>query len=440
MDTSLPSFTWNFSFNASGNQMVTNLNYGELIIMLLMDLVAVAGNMAVIGVIIKTPSLRKFVLVFHLCVVDLLAALTLMPLAMMSGTRGSHLYEGQGLGQMTCRAYLFLSVCLTSTSILSISAINIERYYYVVHPMRYQVKMTMGLVSWVLAGVWIKAVLTSLIPALGWNPTVSGQCSLQGGGSSIFQAGFLLFYSSFYFLLPLTIIIVVYCSMFKVARVAALHQGPLPTWMDSSPQHRRSESLSSQSTMVTGSGVTRATPQQRGSAGVSGSGGKAAAVLAAVGGQFLLCWLPYFGFHLYAALCSPPPQPGSQLEWAVTWMGFLCFASNPIFYGCLNRQIRKELGRWVGCVFKRGGSGEDELRLPSREGSIEENFLQFLQGTGCPPDTQATVHIAPKGEHPTIDFRIPGQIVEETSEFLEQPWNLTAVGKDYISTSPPTKS
>ncbi|XP_068121637.1 G-protein coupled receptor 61 [Hyperolius riggenbachi] len=439
MDTSFPSLTWNFSFNASGSHIAMNPQYGALFIMLLLNIVAVAGNVAVMGVILKTPSLRKFVLVFHLCVVDLLAALTLMPLAMLSGSGGIFLYEGQGLGQMACRAYLFLSVCLTSTSILSISAINIERYYYVVHPMRYQVKMTMGLVSWVLAVVWVKAVLTSLIPVLGWKPSVAGHCSLQGGSNNVFRAGFLLFYSSFYFLLPLTIIIVVYCSMFKVARVAALHQGPHPTWMDTSPQRRQSESISSRSTMVLGTGVVRGTPQQRMSAGGSGSGGKAAAVLAAVGGQFLLCWLPYFGFHLYAALCSPPPPPGSRLEWAVTWIGFLCFASNPIFYGCLNRQIREELGKCIGCFFKRGGSGEDELRLPSREGSIEENFLQFLQGTGCPPHTQATVHITPKGEHPAVDFRIPGQIAEETSEFLEQPWDLKTVGKDYTNTGPSPK-
>ncbi|XP_071993484.1 G-protein coupled receptor 61 [Engystomops pustulosus] len=440
MDTSLPSLTWNSSLNASGSSITSNSHYGALFIMLLMDLLAVAGNVAVMGVIMKTPSLRKFVLVFHLCVVDLLAALTLMPLAILSGSGGTSLYEIQGLGQMACRAYLFLSVCLTSTGILSISAINIERYYYVVHPMRYQVKMTMGLVSWVLAGVWIKAVLTSLIPVLGWSPPLPGHCSLQGGGNSVFRAGFLLFYSSFYFLLPLTIIIIVYCSMFKVARVAALHQGPLPTWMDTSPQRRRSESLSSRSTMVTGSGATRETPQQRVTGGGSGSGGKAAAVLAAVGGQFLLCWLPYFGFLLYAALCSPPPPPGSRLEWIVTWMGFFCFASNPIFYGCLNRQIREELARWVGCFFKHGGAGEDELRLPSREGSIEENFLQFLQGTGCPPDTRAIVHITPKRDQPAVDFRIPGQIAEETHEFLEQPWDVTAMGKDYTNTGPSPKT
>ena len=96
--------------------------------MLLMDLLAVLGNTAVMAVIVRTPQLRKLAFVFHLCVVDLLAALVLMPLGMLSGRAP--------LSEAFCRSYLGLSVCLVAASILSISAINVERYYYVVHPMR----------------------------------------------------------------------------------------------------------------------------------------------------------------------------------------------------------------------------------------------------------------------------------------------------------------
>ncbi|XP_051849095.1 G-protein coupled receptor 61 isoform X3 [Sminthopsis crassicaudata] len=106
-----------------------------LFFMLLLDLTAVAGNAAVMTVIAKTPALRKFVFVFHLCLVDLLAALTLMPLAMLSS---SALFDHALFGETACRLYLFLSVCFVSLAILSVSAINVERYYYVVHPMRYE--------------------------------------------------------------------------------------------------------------------------------------------------------------------------------------------------------------------------------------------------------------------------------------------------------------
>ncbi|XP_074833781.1 G-protein coupled receptor 61 [Carettochelys insculpta] len=402
-----------------------------LFFMLLIDLTAIVGNVAVMTVIIKTPALRKFVFVFHLCLVDLLAALTLMPLAMLSS---SAFFNSTIFGEAVCRVYLFLSVCFICLCVLSISAINVERYYYVVHPMRYEVKMTVGLVVCVLVGVWIKAVVMSVIPVLGWlspdrmgtAPAYSSRsCSLQWSKSSYCKV-FVVSFAVCYFLLPVLIILVVYCSMFKVARVAALHHGPLPTWMDTPRQ--RSESLSSRSTMVTSSGGPRTTPQR------TFGGGKAAIVLLAVGGQFLFCWLPYFSFQIYSALSSQP-FPGRQVESVVTWIGYFCFTSNPFFYGCLNRQIRRELSRHLSCFFKQ--PPEEDLRLPSREGSIEENFLQFLQGTGCNTENRNVLaQPSPKREPPGVDFRIPGQIAEETSEFLDQH---ILVSDSYIRAAPTPK-
>ncbi|KAM6977498.1 G-protein coupled receptor 61 [Aplochiton taeniatus] len=390
--------------------------------MLLMDILAVVGNVAVMVVITKTPQLRKFAFVFHLCLVDLLAALVLMPLGMLS----DHLLMDETL----CHSYLCLSVCLVSAAILSISAINVERYYYIVYPMRHQVKMTMGVVVTVLVGIWIKAVVMSVFPLLGWllqgGPSVlgSGQkcCSLHWTGGGNTRLLFMVFFTFIYFLCPVLIILVVYCNMFKVARVAAMQHGPVPTWMDTPLQ--RSESLSSHSTMVASlSGATaRSTPKR------TFSGGKAAVVLVALGGQFLCCWLPYFSFHLYSALVSASPASMGQLEDVVTWIGYFCFTSNPFFYGCLNRQIREELGRHLVCLFKRAGPGGGG-QLASREASIEENFMQFLQGTGSnlEPHNRASLKEAElDGPHAPVvqvnmpaDFHIPGQILDETSDFIE---------------------
>lgn len=399
--------------------------------MLIMDVLAVVGNLAVIIVISKTPQLHKFAFVFHLCLVDLLAALVLMPLGMLS--------DQIVVDEALCRSYLCLSVCLVSAAILTICAINVERYYYIVHPMRHEVKMTVGVVVMVVVGIWIKAVVMSVLPLLGWllqgnqhlgTPSVLLQdqrhCSLHWTGGRTMQLLFMVFFTFIYFLCPMLIILVVYCNMFKVARVAAMQHGPLPTWMDTPRQ--RTESNSSHSTMAAslgGSGA-RNTPQR------TFSGGKAAVVLVAVGGQFLCCWLPYFSFHLYSAVVSTSPGVLSQLENVVTWIGYFCFTSNPFFYGCLNRQIREELGRHLARFFKRAGSSEVE-QLPSREASIEENFMQFLQGTGCnlepcnsyrrasqeEPETESIQESAVQ-RNMAADFHNPGQILEETSEVKQR--------------------
>ncbi|XP_056217818.1 LOW QUALITY PROTEIN: G-protein coupled receptor 61 [Falco biarmicus] len=383
-----------------------------LFFMLLIDLTAIVGNAAVMTVIVKTPALRKFVFVFHLCLVEFLAALTLLPLEMLSGSAvfDSPVFRRGHVPCLPCSsASASISMC-----ILSISTINVERYYYVVHPMRYEVRMTVGLVACVLVGVWLKAVATSLVPVLGWlspdrpaSPLAAG-CSLQWSRGPYCKF-FVVFFAAFYFLLPLIIIVVVYCSMFKVARGGPpCNHGPLPTWMET--PRRRSESLSSRSTMVTHLGSPRTTPQR------TFGGGKAAAILLAVGGQFLFCWLPYFSFHLYTAL-SAQPLVGPAAETVVTWLGYFCFTSNPFFYGCLNRQIRGELGRLLTCFFKQ--PPEEDLRLPSREGSIEENFLQFLQGTGCPAEPRPRTP-QPQADQAPVDFRIPGQIDEDAMEGTER--------------------
>uniref|UniRef100_A0A8C6WPT5 G protein-coupled receptor 61 n=1 Tax=Neogobius melanostomus TaxID=47308 RepID=A0A8C6WPT5_9GOBI len=391
--------------------------------MIVMEILAVVGNLAVMVVISRTPQLRKFAFVFHLCLVDLVAALVVMPLGMLS--------DRVAVNETLCRSYLCLSVCLISAAILTICAINVERYYYIVHPMRHEVKMTVGVVVLVLVGIWVKAVVMSVLPLLGWllqgrqeqgvpMDLVPGQrhCSLHWTGGWLTRLLFMGFFSFIYFLCPVLVILVVYCNMFKVARVAAMHHGTLPTWPESSRQ--RFESLSSHSTMgasLSGTGA-RTTPQRM------FGGGKAAVVLVAVGGQFVCCWLPYFSFHLYSATMSVSPFSLAQLEDVVTWIGYFCFTSNPFFYGCLNRQIREELGRHLACLFKRAGRGEAE-QLPSREASIEENFLQFLQGTGCslePCNSHSRASPEPGTEGPAepLDFTVPGQILDETSEFIQQ--------------------
>ncbi|KAJ7332886.1 hypothetical protein JRQ81_015066 [Phrynocephalus forsythii] len=202
LQTSQSSVLFNSSLDTKPRD-VTSESVG-LFFMLLIDLTAIVGNVAIMTVIIKTPALRKFVFVFHLCLVDLLAAVTLMPLAMLSS---SAFFDGTIFGDAICRTYLFLSVCFITMCILSVSAINVERYYYVVHPMRYEVKMTIGLVVCVLVGVWIKAVVMSIIPILGWlsqdhvsSPPLYHEqsCTLQWSRSAYckFFMVFLLFSTS----------------------------------------------------------------------------------------------------------------------------------------------------------------------------------------------------------------------------------------------------
>ncbi|XP_078717209.1 G-protein coupled receptor 61-like isoform X4 [Lampetra fluviatilis] len=419
----------------------------------LLNAAALLGNLALLVVLLRAPPLRKFIFVLHLCVVDLLSATVLMPMAIASSRPVSLALGGPpvGEGDVFCKAHVFLNVCLISASILSVSAISVERYYYIVHPMRYEGRVGAGLAVSVLAFIWVESGLASVVPLLGWRATpdapwpVNGTAAAPAARCSLYWSDgeyknvFVVVFSVFCFVVPGLIVTVVYCSVFKVARIAALQQGPLPSWTNGARQ--RSVSLNSQTTIVSDAAGNAGSasgggggPPARISPERAFGGGKAAVTLAILVGQFVVCWLPHFAYHLHAATSGRRGDTESA-ETLVTWLAYSSFSINPFFYGWLNRQIREELKKLARCRCA-GPWPRDEPPGPSSHGSVEENFFQFLQRTGCPvvvgggPEPpvafatstpkRALDHIAALG------FRIPGQIPEESSEYNEHMFSNSA--------------
>ncbi|XP_010879381.1 probable G-protein coupled receptor [Esox lucius] len=383
-----------------------------MLFMVTLNVVALLANTAVLVVVVKAPHLRKFVFVCHLCAVDLLCAVLLMPLGIVSS---SPFFASLVFTVLECQLYIFLNVSLIAASIFTITAISVERYYYIVHPMRYEVKMTPKLASAVMALVWVASALLGLATVLGWPShgslgSVSATlCSLRWGLRG-HRLAFSILFTVSCFCLPAAVIFAVYCNVYKVARVAARRHGPLPSWSSSHPKNR-SDSVSSQTTIITTRNAPRRLHHHR-----PFGGGKAALTLVIIVGQFLICWLPYFAFHLHLTINNPPEIP-TELGETITWLAYSSFAVNPFFYGLLNRQIREELCKLRRCYSAR----PVELAVSSgHEGSAHENFLQFLQRTSCTVETRASFvstssprNTLDQTGQQTVGFRIPGQIPEE---------------------------
>ncbi|XP_062826133.1 G-protein coupled receptor 62 [Anolis carolinensis] len=379
--------------------------------MVMLSVIALVANTAVMVVILKTPLLRKFIFVCHLCLVDLLSAIFIMPLGIISS---SACFNRVLYSIAECQTLIFLNVCFISASILTISVISIERYYYIVHPMRYEVKMTTGLAITVVAFIWVKSVLVAALALVGWpqdnGASSASKCTVCWSPGA-HKKVFVIIFSFLCFIVPTVIIFAVYGSIYKVARIASSQHAPqpVPSWTATMPR-QRSDSLHSQVTIIT----TRNVPPKLSPDRWFG-GNKAALTLVLIVGQFLSCWLPFFSFHLNCSLTSPT-SISSYSEIVVTWLAYSSFAINPFFYGLLNRQIREELAK-LGrhCLSKPLGQ---ELCISSPEGSIHENFLQFLQRTSCTTETRSSyVNSSPRNtlDQTAMGFRIPGQIPEETN-------------------------
>lgn len=372
--------------------------------MVTLNVLALVANTAVLIVVIKSPHLRKFAFVGHLCAVDLLCAVLLMPLGIMAT---SPYFASVGFTMPECQFYIFVNIILIAASIFTITAISVERYYYIVHPMRYEVRMTLKLTAAVLAMVWVASGGLGLLTVFGW-PDYGGLSSISAAHCSLHwmhsnhRRVFSVIFSIACFCLPAVVIFAVYCNVYKVARVAARQHGPLPLWTNSQLKHR-SDSINSQTTIIT---TTHNTPRRTVCDWPFGRS-KAAFTLVVIVGQFLICWLPYFTFHIHQLLSEIHSTP-KDLEDGVTWLAYSSFSINPFFYGLLNRQIREELCKLRRCYSAR----PVELAASTHEGSGHENFLQFLHRTSCTVET----HASPRS---TLDqtgqtgFRIPGQIPEE---------------------------
>ncbi|XP_049683064.1 LOW QUALITY PROTEIN: probable G-protein coupled receptor [Accipiter gentilis] len=380
-----------------------------LLCMVLLTLTALVANTVVMVVILKTPLLRKFIFVCHLCVVDLLSAIFLMPLGIISS---SSCFNRVIYSIPECQALIFLNVCFISASILTISVISVERYYYIVHPMRYEVKMTIRLAVAGVIFIWVKSVLITVLALVGWpqgnGATSASRCTVYWSPGA-HKKVFVIIFSIVCFVLPTIIIFAVYCSVYRVARMASLQQVPVPA-QAVAPRHR-SDSIASQVTIITTRNLPlpRLTPER-----FLGSN-KAILTLVLIVGQFLCCWLPFFAFHLHSSVTTGTVG-GGHGEMVVTWIAYSSFAINPFFYGLLNRQIREELARLRrSCLNQPLGQ---ELCLSISEASVQENFLQFLQRATCTLETHAScISPSPRNrlDQTKMGFPIPGQVPEESS-------------------------
>ncbi|XP_008847981.1 G-protein coupled receptor 62 [Nannospalax galili] len=283
-----------------------------LILAVLVEVGALLGNSALLVVVLRTPGLQDAFYLAHLCVVDLLAAASIMPLGLLAA-------PPPGLGRVrldpaSCRAARFLSAALLPACTLGVAALGMARYRLIVHPLRPGARPAPALV---LTVVWAAAALLGALSLLGPPPApppAPARCSVLAGGLGPFRP----LWALLAFALPALLLLGAYGSIFLVARRAALRP-PRGTRL-------RSDSLDSRLSFL---------PPLRPHL----PGGKAALAPALAIGQFAACWLPY------GCACLAPAARAAAAEAAVTWVAYSAFAAHPFLYGLLQRPVRLALGR-----------------------------------------------------------------------------------------------
>uniref|UniRef100_A0A8D0HAB3 Growth hormone secretagogue receptor type 1 n=1 Tax=Sphenodon punctatus TaxID=8508 RepID=A0A8D0HAB3_SPHPU len=295
---------------------------GITVTCVLLFVVGLAGNVMTMLVVSRFRAMRTTTNLYlsSMALSDLLIFLC-MPLDLFRLWQ----YLPWNFGQLLCKLFQFVSESCTYSTILSITALSVERYFAICFPLRAKVLITKGKVKLVILGLWAVSfvsagpifVLVGVEHENGTDPLETNECratayAIQSGLLTI-----MVWTSSVFFFLPVFCLTVLYSLIGrKLWRRKRKNIGPRTSVRDKNNR-------------------------------------QTVKMLAMVVFAFILCWLP---FHLGRYLFSKTFEAGS-LEIAVisqycNLVSFVLFylsaAINPILYNIMSKKYRMAACRLFG--------------------------------------------------------------------------------------------
>lgn len=279
---------------------------------------ALGGNGLLVTVIIKRQLLQKvhYYFILSLATSDFLNALLKIPTTIL-GRFDRSWYPSYTICYFTTP----LGVLFGAASVLSLSAVAINRYLVISSPLNYTDRMPPYLAKILLSVVWF-ASLCLAIPPVMWREKEaicrSGNISKEHYTSEVLY--FFLALWLFVIVIPCIVMSVSYVKIYLIARYHALQ-------IDSQNQ---------------ASTLYQQTRKRRKDL-------KAAAVLAVIGGIFILCWLPFFIVQTVHKFGKGQISP-------IYFNIFLCVmytnsALDPTLLFLFNAEIRRALVRMLCRAF-----------------------------------------------------------------------------------------
>ena len=129
-------------------------------------LIGVIGNVLTLVVIICYHPLRDMTGMFlaNLAVADLLQSTFGMPLIAVSAFRHQWVF-----GETLCTISGLTNSLFCIASVLTLTAISVDRWLAIVFPMKYRAWLTVERARIVLVYIWLHALSMAVLPVLGWS-------------------------------------------------------------------------------------------------------------------------------------------------------------------------------------------------------------------------------------------------------------------------------
>lgn len=334
-------------------------------------IVSIFGNLLVIVSVMRHRKLR---IITNYYVISLALADMLVAMFAMTFNFSVQIFERWLFGYFMCDVWNSLDVYFSTSSILHLCCISVDRYYAIVKPLKYNIHMTKRVVALMILNTWVSPALLSFVPIfMGWYTTEDNQVFRELHPEVCeFRVNkvYGVISSSISFWIPAAIMIYMYLAIFREANkqekemynrhgaALLLHQN-----------NTNGDMLSNSSKTLTLHDCQE-TPTKDKNIIKMKREHKAARTLGIIMGTFILCWLPFFTWYMTVTLCTTCPCP-SFLVTLVFWIGYFNSTLNPIIYAYFNRDFREAFKNTLQCAFcslcRRPPSDLDrfDIRRPS---------------------------------------------------------------------------
>ena len=353
----------------------------------LLILAIIVGNTFVVLSVSLFRDMRTLSngLIVSLATADLLVAIIVLPISLYA------LLVGEWpLGSIVCNFWITADVFCCTASILNIVVIALDRYWLIARNVKYTHgdTFTRRHACFVMVTLaWLASGSISASPLFGWqagNEWAPGVCMIsQDTVYTIFST-----FGAFWF--PLSIIVIVYYKIFKIARrrqrtrargrslatsvnssVMTELNGKTPVPVaDSSPPDTPTALLAPPHDPRNGvsiSSCVEPTPRHKQQLGFIAKYRRrrnafeaqrntrprrrlrsSARTLGLIIGGFLFCWLPFFIIATVTPLCGSCKLPAAVSD-VTLWLGYFNSLLNPIIYAIWDKNFKRSFRRLSRC-------------------------------------------------------------------------------------------
>ncbi|CAO1356089.1 unnamed protein product [Diamesa tonsa] len=325
-------------------------------------------------------SLRRIGNLFlaSLAIADLFVSLLVMTFAGVNDILGYWIF-----GAEFCDTWIAFDVMCSTSSILNLCAISLDRYIHIKDPLRYTRWVTRYIAVGTIAVIWILAAFVSFVPiSLGLHRPNQRPLIFEDKNGDEFPTcaldltpTYAVVSSCISFYVPCIVLVGIYCRLYCYAQkhVRSI-RAVTRTGCD--------ESLRNTSSSRRNGGkkfVKRYQPNQMSAYHTSDR--KAAVTVGVIMGTFLVCWMPFFCVNIVAAFCKT--CIGDTTFKILSWLGYSNSAFNPIIYSIFNKEFRAAFKRILRRRWLCGRTFNTYNDTYNRNNNNDSKFITNYDGRHC---------------------------------------------------------